>query len=183
MAAADGNMSRQRRRDRAMAIALWARDGDISGKRANFAILFTEYGTVLQYGNIVWYITYTLYHNTLTILSACGRFLFSRKSVARGALNHTKMPPSPKNKCLSGAAPIGLLCVINKYTVCLNIKYLYGRLVSSDMFTWRKHTQFIPWYFESLLSKRNEYLLGSSQMFTQQAGEKFTGIMRYWQVN
>jgi hypothetical protein len=24
-----------------------------------------------------------------------------------------------------------------------------------------------------------EYLLGSSQMFTQQAGEKFTGIMRY----
>jgi hypothetical protein len=73
--------------------------------------LFTEYGTVLQYGNIVWYITYTLYHNTLTILSACGGFLFSQKSVARGALNpfYTKMPPSPKNKCLSGAAPIGLL--------------------------------------------------------------------------
>jgi len=78
------------------------------GKRANFAILFTEYGTVLQYGNNVWYITYTLYHNTLTILSACRGFLFSRKSVARGELNHTKMPPSPKNKCLSGAAPIGL---------------------------------------------------------------------------
>jgi len=84
-----------------MAIALWARDGDTSGKRANFAILFTEYGTVLQYGNIVWYITYTLYYNTLTILSACGGFLFSQKSVARGALNHTKMPPSPM-RCAVG---------------------------------------------------------------------------------
>ncbi len=40
----------------------------------------------LQYGNNVWYITYTLYHNTLTILSACGGFLSSWKSVARRAL-------------------------------------------------------------------------------------------------
>ena len=39
----------------------------------------------------------------------------------------------------------------------------------------KKHTPFIPWYFESLLSKRDEYLLGISQMFTQQAGGKV-----YW---
>ncbi len=61
----------------------------------------------------------------------------------------------------------------------LNLKYLYGRLVTSEMFTRRTHTQFIGRYFESLLSKREEYLLGSSQLFTQQAGGKFIGIRRY----
>jgi hypothetical protein len=54
----------------------------------------------------------TLYKNTLTILSACGGFLSSRKSVARGALQpflpKRPLPPPPQKKCTRGAAPIGL---------------------------------------------------------------------------
>jgi hypothetical protein len=46
------------------------------------------------------------------ILSACGGFLFSPKSVARGALLHLfcqNAPFPPKKKCPAGEAPIGLL--------------------------------------------------------------------------
>jgi hypothetical protein len=40
----------------------------------------------------------TLYQNTLTILSACGGFLSSRKSVARVTAFFAQTPPPPPHK-------------------------------------------------------------------------------------
>ncbi len=94
--------------------------------RNTFHIIW--YNITIWYGNIaILYGTQlTLNYNTLTILSACGGFFSSRKSVACGALQPflTKRPlPPPQKKCPRGAAPIGLYNLNKDYVKVLHKRF------------------------------------------------------------